>query len=124
MAIGLAQNWISALSLAIAVVCHKWAEGLTLGIAFRKADVDLKTSTTMICIQAIMNPIGIGIGWAISGQGMLIQGIFDSVSVGTFLYIATMEVLVEEFNLQRYKWIKYLFFVCGIGFVCGLFIIE
>jgi len=54
------------LAISGAVVCHKWAEGLTLGIAFRKAGVDLKMSTTMICIQAVMNPIGITIGWILS----------------------------------------------------------
>jgi zinc transporter 1/2/3 len=38
-------------------------EGLTLGLAFRKAKIDLKTSTIMIAIQAAMNPIGVGLGW-------------------------------------------------------------
>ena len=69
------------MAISGAVVCHKWAEGLTLGIAFRKAGVDLKMSTTMICIQ------------------LLVTGIVSSISVGTFVYIATMEVIVEEFNL-------------------------
>ena len=86
------------------MTCHKWAEGLTLGIAFRKADIDIKISTIMIVIQACMNPIGVAIGWILSDQGPLVEGIFMSISVGTFIYIATMEVLVEEFNLKRYQW--------------------
>lgn len=66
--------------------------------------MDLKTSTYMIMIQAIMNPIGIGIGWALSDAGPLVSGIFVSVSAGTFVYIATVEVIVEEFSVNRYKW--------------------
>jgi zinc transporter 1/2/3 len=51
-------------------------------LAFADAGVDLKTSTIMIFIQAIMNPIGIGIGWGLSNQGDLITGIFESISAG------------------------------------------
>ena len=69
-----------------------------LGLAFKQANIDLKTSTIMIAIQAAMNPIGVGIGWALSDQGPLVTGIFTSISAGTFIYIATLEVIVEEFS--------------------------
>ena len=65
LGIGIEKEVSSCVGIAVAVVCHKWAEGLTLGLAFRKANVDLKTSTIMILIQASMNPIGVGIGWAL-----------------------------------------------------------
>ncbi|KAL4501594.1 hypothetical protein ABPG72_018645 [Tetrahymena utriculariae] len=124
LAIGIEQQTVKCLSITIAVVCHKWAEGLTLGLAFKKANVDLKMSTIMIAIQAVMNPIGIGIGWALSDQGNLVTGIFMSISAGTFVYIATLEVLVEEFNVKRYKIVKYIFFLIAIGFVSSLWFIE
>ncbi len=41
-----------------------------------------------------MNPIGIGIGWALAKQGFLVTGVFEAISAGTFLYIATLEVIV------------------------------
>lgn len=66
LAIGLENEPVKCLSIALAVVCHKWAEGLTLGLAFKKAGVDLTTSSIMIAIQAVMNPIGVGIGWMLS----------------------------------------------------------
>jgi zinc transporter 1/2/3 len=45
-----------------------------------------------------MNPIGIAIGWILSNSGNLVVGILISVSAGTFLYIATLEVIIEEFS--------------------------
>ncbi len=36
-----------------------------------------------------MNPIGIGIGWVLSDEGERVTSIFESISAGTFLYIAT-----------------------------------
>jgi len=40
-----------------------------------------------------MNPVGIILGWVLSSQGALTTGIFMSISAGTFLYIATLEVI-------------------------------
>lgn len=71
-----------------------------------------------------MNPIGIAVGWALADQGPLITGIFVSISVGTFVYISTVEVIVEEFSISRYKWEKYVFFVGAICFVSSLWFLE
>jgi solute carrier family 39 (zinc transporter), member 1/2/3 len=38
----------------------------------------------MITIQAVMNPIGIAIGWGLANQGNLITGIFESISAGFY----------------------------------------
>ena len=67
LSIGLAKDTGEVLALSAAVICHKWAEGLTLGLAFADADIPVKLSMIMITIQAIMNPIGIAVGWALSG---------------------------------------------------------
>jgi zinc transporter 1/2/3 len=60
----------------------------------------------------------------LSSTGFFVKGLFGSISAGTFLYVATLEVLVEEFNVNKYKWHKYLFFVIAVGFVSSLYFIE
>jgi len=124
LAIGIAPDYAGCLGIALAVVCHKWAEGLTLGLAFFKADVDLKMSTIMIAIQAVMNPLGIFVGWILSGKGYVITGIFQSISAGTFLYIAAGEVIVNEFNLKRHRFLKFVLFCVALAFVTSLYFIE
>jgi len=124
MAIGIETEFAGCFGIALAVICHKWAEGLTLGLAFFKADVDVKTATIMIGIQAIMNPLGILIGWLLSNQGAVVTGVFQSISAGTFLYIACGEVIVNEFNLKRFRVFKFFLFCIAIGFVTLLFFIE
>ena len=71
-----------------------------------------------------MNPIGIGIGWAVSGSGPLMVGSFESISAGTFLYIATVEVIVEEFAISKYKKGKFLLYLIACAFICSLWFIE
>ncbi|KAM3138293.1 hypothetical protein pb186bvf_009569 [Paramecium bursaria] len=124
LSIGIQQNTSLCVGVAVAVACHKWAEGFTLGSAFRQAGVNKRTAIIMIVIQACFNPVGIMIGWLLSDQGDLITGIFLSISVGTFLYISTLEILVEEFNISRYKWWKFLVFLIAIGFVSSFWFVE
>ena len=71
-----------------------------------------------------MNPLGIAIGWILSSNGDFIVSIFYSISAGTFLYISTIEVIVEEFNISRFKIFKYLAFLLAIGFVSSIWFLE
>ncbi|EAS07205.1 metal cation transporter, ZIP family protein (macronuclear) [Tetrahymena thermophila SB210] len=124
LAIGVQQNLGLCLTISLAVVCHKWAEGLVVGLSLKKAGVPVTRATFMIALQGMMNPFGIGLGWALSDAGDLVSGILVSISAGTFLYIATVEVIVEEFNLERYKIIKFLLFLVAIGFISSLWAVE
>lgn len=55
----------------------------------------------MICIQAIMNPIGIGIGWGLANQGNLITGIFESISAGSFFFFGSEGKIRNLINLKN-----------------------
>lgn len=47
-----------------------------------------------------------------------------SINTGTFLYIATMNILFEEFSLDRYKILKFAFFLSAIGLIILIWFIE
>lgn len=71
-----------------------------------------------------MNPLGISIGWILSSNRVIIVSIFYAISAGTFLYISTIEVIVEEFNVARYKLFKFLAFLIAIGFISSIWFLE
>lgn len=121
LAIGIESEVSKCLAIFLVVICHKWAEGITLGLSFANAKVDKRTSSIMIGIQACMNPLGISIGWMLSHSSDLVIGIMKAISAGTFVYIGAVEVTVEEFSIARYKKSKFLLFLIAIGFVCSLF---
>ncbi|KAL4477967.1 hypothetical protein ABPG72_013375 [Tetrahymena utriculariae] len=124
LAIGVQDNLGLCLTISLAVICHKWAEGLVVGIALKKTGIPVNRATFMIALQGTMNPFGIGLGWVLSDAGDLVSGILVSISAGTFLYIATIEVIVEEFNLERYKIIKFILFLVAIGFISSLWAVQ
>lgn len=124
IALGLSKSSKSTISFFIAIIGHKWAEGLTLGISFSKTQIEKSMFIKMIIIFSFFTPIGVGIGMILNSSSDWVQCIFMSLTVGTFLYIAASEIIVEEFSISRYKWIKLLFMFLGLILISGMTIWE
>lgn len=103
LALGLQKNTFSVLSLASAILVHKWAEGLTLGLLYKKEGFKTKTVRLMILIQGLVNVFGLLTGSILMGQGHFIMAFFMSMSAGTFLYISLAEVLQEQIKNMTVK---------------------
>ena len=96
-----------------AIILHKWAAAFALGISFYKSGTEKELFIKMILLFTSFSPLGIIIGMIFSDAGFLIKGIMLSISAGTFIYVATSEVIVEEFSLSKKTNIKYLWFLFG-----------
>ncbi len=74
------------------------------------------TFIKMVTIFSIFTPIGIGLGMILNNIKIeeWIQCLFMSLTVGTFIYIAASEIIVEEFSVSRYIWIKVLALLLGL----------
>jgi zinc transporter 1/2/3 len=88
LAVGLQKTPLGILGLASAIIVHKWAEGLTLGLIYRKENYSRLVRTMMIFVQAIINVAGLCVGTIIIDQGSFVMAFFMSISAGTFLYIS------------------------------------
>jgi zinc transporter 1/2/3 len=73
----------------------------------------------MLITFTIFTPVGILIGMYFSKSGFLIEGIMLSISSGTFVYVSTSEVIVEEFSSKGSKHLKYFIYLLG-GFLTVL----
>ena len=47
------------------------------------------------------------------GGGKLFEAIFDSIGAGTFLYIASVDIVSREFQIPDDRWQKWLFAASG-----------
>ena len=52
------------------------------------------------------------------------NGLLMGVSAGTFIFIASSEIIVEEFAVSRNKYWKYLFYLMGIALMSSVYFIE
>ena len=82
--------------MASAILVHKWAEGLTLGLMYKKEGYSRKTALFMVICQGGINVLGLMVGSLLMDQGSFIMAFFMSMSVGTFFYISLGEVLQEQ----------------------------
>ncbi|THB67984.1 MAG: hypothetical protein D6E12_07450, partial [Desulfovibrio sp.] len=48
------------------------------------------------------------------------EAVFDGLAAGTFLYVAILDVIHEEFSQPALRGPKFLVFLCGIGIMAGL----
>ena len=125
MAMGIQSELSDTIFLGLAIAAHKWAASLTLGISIIKGGIPLKKLIIMITIFGFIGPVGIAIGMILRATASdIVEGIFLAISVGTFLYIACSEVLVEEFEHPENKYIKFCAFIIGGIFTAGLSLIE
>ena len=125
ISLGIQPNIRGTLFLFLAISLHKWAASLSLGISFVKSRVKRKQFIIMVLIFAFISPVGIVFGMILSSLASdILAGIFLSISVGTFIYIACSEIIIDEFSSSEYKYSKFLFFLLGAAIVITLSIVE
>lgn len=72
-----------------------------------------------------ITPVGIFVGMGLKSvlQGKvatLISSLLISFAAGTFLYIAILEIIAEEFESPKNKWKKLNLLLLGFAFMAGL----
>ncbi len=65
--------------------------------------------------------VGLMLGKVLSGHFILIVSSFlISFAAGTFIYVANMEIMAEEFASPENKWQKLALLLAGFVFMSGL----
>ena len=127
IALGLTKDFSATLNIMLALLCHKLAASMSLGSSIAKnfAENEKRKGVFLLIIFAIATPLGIILGLLLLESGTLIEVVFNSFAGGTFIYIAASEVIVEEFSMpNRYKWMQYFTFLCGIALITSLWLLE
>jgi len=115
---GIQQNPTGFLNIALGVGLHKVPE--CLAMSFSLLELAKKKALIIMVIFSFSSPLGIAIGIVLTDQNEIVQAIFIGISAGTFIYIAASEIIVEEFALGEYKYMKYAALLLGIAFFSGL----
>lgn len=74
----------------------------------------------MMMFLSTMTPLGQIFGMLLNNLDRKVQGVFMSISAGTFLYIATAEIIIEEFAIAKNKYLKFFIYLTGIGFIVAI----
>ncbi|MBU2538201.1 MAG: ZIP family metal transporter [Proteobacteria bacterium] len=119
IALGVDGSTTSSLIILVAILSHKGSAAFALGVNLAKHNVLKKQAQKTIYLFCLMTPLGVITGlilhhFLLHDNQKLLEAIFDSVAAGTFLYVAILEIIREEFSSPS-KTALAKFFFLGAG---------
>ena len=120
MALGLESQLVSAGAILIAILAHKTTASMALALSFNRGNAPATRARNLLWMFYTTTPIGIlggmWIGDSLQGAGEVhFEAIFDSLAAGTFLYVAIMDILSEEFEGSRGHSGRFVFTLFGFA---------
>lgn len=124
-ALGLETTAAASIGILVAILAHKGSAAFALGISMGKGAVERGRATRLIVLFAFTTPIGILIGGLVSqglstSAALIAQGVIDGVAAGTFLYVAVLDIIQEEFAEPVDRGAKFAFVILGLAFMAVL----
>eukprot|EP01118_Nematostelium_gracile_P009602 TRINITY_DN3250_c0_g1_i2.p1 TRINITY_DN3250_c0_g1~~TRINITY_DN3250_c0_g1_i2.p1 ORF type:complete len:167 (-),score=35.79 TRINITY_DN3250_c0_g1_i2:99-599(-) len=120
VAVGLQSAEYSMFMLVAAIVAHKWIESFSVGASLIRMEISFKKFSILAVLYSFAEPLGVIIGIAVSESiqeermTALIEAIAGSIAAGTFIYVASIDIMMEEFNQPKGRLVKAL--LCAIGY--------
>lgn len=119
LALGAEATLTGSLAIFFAIVAHKGSAGFALGVDLERAGAKGGRRWGLLILFCLSTPFGIlaGAGLAVLASGptgRLVEAVFDSLAAGTFLYIAVLDIIQEEFFQPVDRWPKFLLLVAGL----------
>ncbi len=104
-----------ALVIFLAIVSHKSVAAFSLATVFRLSDIPLKRSLAMLAIFALCTPIGALLSLPLVNRLSDFHiAIPTALAAGSFIYVATMDLLPEAFHDTRKRLGPFLALSIGI----------
>ena len=103
IALGLQAEVAASLLVMFAILFHKGSAAFALMVSVHAAGADRRRLWTVLTIFVMMTPLGILLGTVASGffegrAAVFIEGSFNALAAGTFIYIAILDVIDAEMS--------------------------
>ena len=102
IALGAQDTAASAVLIFVAILAHKSSAAFALGVSLLRCSLPKARARGLLAIFALSTPAGILTGAALGGllrsrDGSYFDATFLSLAAGTFIYIAAVDILQDEF---------------------------
>lgn len=103
VALGTESRIAQAAIIMIAVLAHKGTAAFALGVSMLRTDISPARFGSTILVFSSATPIGILLGIVVMSvvtghTAQLFEALFDALAAGTFLYVAVIDIIGEEFS--------------------------
>ena len=102
LALGAQPELKRALIISVAIIAHKSAAGFALGVSLTRSSLSTRQAWRLVALFAGATPVGGLLGAAVGASfdgriGAALEAAFLSIAAGTFVYVATFDILRDEF---------------------------
>ena len=103
IALGAESELAASLLVMIAILSHKGSAAFALMVSVQAAGADRARLKRVLAIFVVMTPLGIMLGTLASGffegrAALLVEGSFNALAAGTFVYVAILDVIDAEMS--------------------------
>lgn len=120
VALGTEATGLGSVAIFIAIIAHKGSAAFSLAVGFQRGGFARGLILRVVAVFCLMTPLGVGLGLvfdslleASAGRGF--EAVFDALAAGTFIYIASLDIIVEEFSRREGRWGKFVMLCLGLG---------
>ncbi len=114
----------SAPIIFLAIVSHKSVAAFSLATVFRLSELSSRHSLAYLAVFASITPIGALLSLPLMNVLTEVHlSIPNSLAAGTFIYVATMDLLPEAFHDQNRRIGTFIFLSIGILLMLGLYLL-
>ena len=120
--LGLETHVSTSIVILLAILFHKGSAAFALMVSLHTAGTGPRQQKKILSLFVLMTPLGLLMGSiaaaALSGNtATLIEGAFDALAAGTFIYVAVLDIIDEELSIAEDKLLKFSLIVLGIAFM-------
>jgi solute carrier family 39 (zinc transporter), member 1/2/3 len=123
LAIGSQSSLTKIIFVGICLLINKCIVACNLGISFKIAIPDMRILIRFVLLFSLFTPFGIMIGTVFYTYASLVKSTFLALASGSFIYVSTSVIIIEEFTLTKYKYSKFFLFLLGGISTAGLIIV-
>lgn len=120
LALGAEPELAGALVIFLAIIAHKSIGGFALGVSLVRNRMPPRRAWSLLALFAVATPLGIlvgaGVGEALDGSTRIAsEATFVALAAGSFAYVATLDILRDEFLEPGGRFSKWLMVALGAG---------
>lgn len=125
IALGTEQTIALAAVILLAVMAHKGSAAFALAVSLARGGAPRGRLLRIVAFFSLMTPLGIALGWTMTAllsgaTEQLAAVVFDALAAGTFLYVALLDIIQEEFASSEDRWTKFNLVGAGLGLMALL----
>jgi zinc transporter 1/2/3 len=105
---------------AVAIYAHKVFEAFAVGSSLIQTKMSRVRFLAFSAVFVLTTPVGAVLGLLLSSDGShsTVGGVINALAAGTFIQVATMEMLPKAFAKKDYALIKMVAVVLGFAGIC------